>query len=111
MVGVRAISGRNSSRFLKDSLLSDRMHREMTRNTNDGTILRSLHVKAISRLREVLPPHDLVSGYEALVDPIHAKLAQNDAESKTLTTLRDALLPKLISGEVRAAKQAIREAI
>ena len=64
MVGVRAISGRSSPRFLKDSLLSDRMRREMTRNTNDGTILRSLHVKAISRLREVLPPYDLVSGYE-----------------------------------------------
>ena len=101
MVGVRAISGLSSPRFLKGSLLSDRMRHEMRRNTNDGTILRSLHVKAIGQLREVLPPYNLVSGYEALVDPIHAKLEQNDVESKTLTTLRNTLLPKLVSGEIR----------
>ena len=94
------------ARFLKDSLLSDRMRREMTRNTNDGTILRSLHVKAISRLQEVLPPYDLVSGYEALIAPVHAKLEQNDVESKTLAVLRDALLPRLVSGELRVRDAA-----
>ena len=89
MVGVRAILGRSLPGFLKDSLLSDRMCREMMRNTNDGTILRSLHVKAISQLQEVLPPYDLVSSYEALIAPVHAKLEQNDVESKTLASLRD----------------------
>ena len=101
MVGVRAISGRSAPRFLQASLLSNRMRREMTRHTNDGTILRSLHVKAISRLREVLPPYDLVSCYEASVDPVHAKLEQNDVESEALAAMRDAFLPKLISGVLR----------
>jgi type I restriction enzyme S subunit len=30
-----------------------------------------------------------------------AKVAQNERESRTLAALRDALLPKLISGELR----------
>ena len=109
MVGVRAILGRSLPGFLKDSLLSDRMCREMMRNTNDGTILRSLHVKAISQLQEVLPPYDLVSSYEALIAPVHAKLEQNDVESKTLATMRDVLLPKLVSGEIHlhAAERAV----
>ena len=106
MVGIRATLDRSLPRFLKDSLLSDRMRREMTRNTNDGTILRSLHVKAISQLQEVLPPYDLVSSYEALIAPVHAKLEQNDVESKTLAALRNALLPMLVSGELRVRDAA-----
>ena len=109
MVGIRAILDRSLPRFLKDSLLSDRMCREMMRNTNDGTILRSLHVKAISQLQEVLPSYDIVSSYEALIAPVHAKLEQNDVQSKTLATMRDALLPKLVSGEIplHAAERAV----
>jgi type I restriction enzyme S subunit len=30
-----------------------------------------------------------------------AKIAQSERESRTLAALRDALLPKLISGEIR----------
>ena len=36
-----------------------------------------------------------------LVEPLFAKAEANEYESRTLTALRDTLLPKLISGEVR----------
>ena len=71
----------------------------------------ALMVQDRSLKRGEAPVWGVVSSDTNLHPRHHAKLAQNDAESKTLTTLRDALLPKLISGEVRAAKQAIREAI
>jgi type I restriction enzyme S subunit len=39
--------------------------------------------------------------------PLHARIVSNERESRTLAALRDALLPKLISGELRV-KQAER---
>jgi type I restriction enzyme S subunit len=35
------------------------------------------------------------------VKPLHAKLVANLRESETLAAIRDALLPKLLSGEIR----------
>jgi type I restriction enzyme S subunit len=36
-----------------------------------------------------------------LTDPIYGRIEANWAESRTLKELRDTLLPKLISGEIR----------
>jgi type I restriction enzyme S subunit len=36
----------------------------------------------------------------SLIDPMFARMAANDRESRTLTDMRDLLLPKLMSGEV-----------
>jgi type I restriction enzyme S subunit len=38
--------------------------------------------------------------FDATVSEIHLKMADNDHQSRTLATLRDTLLPKLLSGEV-----------
>ena len=46
------------------------------------------------------------------VEPLLSKQALVTTESKTLTTLRDTLLPKLISGELRVkAAEKIVEAV
>lgn len=38
------------------------------------------------------------------VQPMSMKVVQNERESGTLAALRDTLLPKLISGELRVAE-------
>lgn len=43
----------------------------------------------------------IVQSFSAIAGPVLAKIAANEAESSTLATLRDTLLPKLISGELR----------
>ena len=48
-----------------------------------------------------LPPAAVLDDVSALIEPLDQKIAANDAESRTLADLRDALLPKLISGELR----------
>lgn len=45
-----------------------------------------------------------------LVEPLFSLASQNADESRILATLRDTLLPKLISGDLRAIKQAHRDA-
>ena len=47
------------------------------------------------------PCEDAIKGFESLARPIWSAIHAADAESRKLATLRDYLLPKLLSGQVR----------
>lgn len=53
----------------------------------------------------VIPDEPLIAAFTKLVQPWLAQVAHNVRESRTLAALRDTLLPKLLSGELRI-KQA-----
>lgn len=55
-----------------------------------------------------LPPPKLLKKFEGQVGLLFKKQAMNGAQSRTLAALRDALLPKLLSGEIRV-REAERE--
>jgi len=59
-----------------------------------------------------VPVPDDPDGFAKRVRPMLARVAANERESRTLAALRDALLPKLISGElrVRDAERAVEQA-
>ena len=59
----------------------------------------------------VFPGAALIRNYSSRVTPLIGMFLENDLESRTLAALRDALLPKLISGELREVRQTVREAI
>lgn len=48
----------------------------------------------------VVPPTQLQKVFGSTVEPLLKRIAENDHQSRTLATLRDALLPKLLSGEL-----------
>ena len=48
-----------------------------------------------------VPPPDIARCFDQLTAPLMVKIKANSAKSRTLATLRDTLLPKLISGERR----------
>ena len=50
---------------------------------------------------QVLPPLALLETFERLVSGFSHRVHQGNLETRTLAALRDTLLPKLISGEVR----------
>lgn len=50
-----------------------------------------------------LPPKELMAAFTEKVSPLYAQITDNLQQSRTLATLRDAQLPKLLSGELRAA--------
>jgi len=50
---------------------------------------------------QVLPPADVLEKFDEQVKPLFDRIHHNDEESRTLAALRDALLPKLLSGEIR----------
>lgn len=61
-------------------------------------------VKPIEVLASPMPvcPSGVVEYFEALVFPIREKVEQAKAENKTLAETRDYLLPRLMSGQIRA---------
>lgn len=58
----------------------------------------SSHLKGIEIC---LPSREVMNSFEAIVGSLFAKLIANEAENKTLAELRDLLLPKFMSGEIR----------
>jgi type I restriction enzyme S subunit len=59
-----------------------------------------------------VPPAVEVAAFEEVVTPLMNRMASNEAQSATLAALRDALLPKLVSGEIRVPEaEAAVEAV
>ena len=69
------------------------------------------HIKRahLSEAKLALPPDKLITAASRVVEPLYAKHLANERESLTLAALRDTLLPKLLSGELRV--KAVEEAL
>ena len=49
----------------------------------------------------IQPPPNLLARFEEIVSPIFEQMVEATNRSQTLATLRDTLLPRLISGQLR----------
>lgn len=54
----------------------------------------------VSGLLTVVPPKDLLSAFTKTVDPFFERVESGTSQMRDLASLRDALLPKLLSGEL-----------
>lgn len=68
-----------------------------------GTTVLHLAKQAVPSFQFPLPPVELVRQFDGLASPVLERLQGLADESEVLAALRDALLPKLISGELRIA--------
>ncbi len=67
----------------------------------EGTVFGAIGKKDFHAIACVLPPRRLVIDFEAILSAADTRLEIAEHESQTLVALRDTLLPKLISGELR----------
>ena len=89
-----------TGRFLQYWLRSD-AYWHLVRERATGTTRRSLNATVLSRFPLVDPPAAVLWAFASVVDSWRRRLVANVGEMETLAALRDALIPKLISGEVR----------
>src|ERR1035438_9138201 len=82
-------------------MVSDAMRNEISLKTDSGTILDSLNVRNIPRLRFVRPSNQVLRRFEDSCRPLRAKMELCCESTRTFTELRDTLLPRLISGQLR----------
>ncbi len=66
-----------------------------------GTKMPRTNWKDMSMFETVLPPVELAEAFTSFIFPMTQKIISNVHESQTLAAIRDALLPKLMSGELR----------
>jgi type I restriction enzyme S subunit len=55
----------------------------------------------LSEAKVLVPPAALLGAMDAYFAPLLARIVQNELQAQTLATLRDTLLPRLISGQLR----------
>ncbi len=67
----------------------------------DGAAYPAVRPEVVAATPIVRPRDGVIGRFSRAAGPLLAKTAQNERESHTLAALRDALLPKLISGELR----------
>lgn len=65
-----------------------------------GATMPNLNTGILAAVPLVMPSDDLLRAFAQLVDPLQNLVVARDAESGTLTRARDALLPRLLSGEL-----------
>jgi type I restriction enzyme S subunit len=75
--------------------------KEIEQYNDTGTVFGSISKGDFELFDVVLPPHELVDKFQKEVKPIDDKVIANVNQIRTLEKLRDTLLPKLMSGEVR----------
>ena len=74
-----------------------------------GTTFAEISKQNFRPIRVVLPSKELMSVFTAKVAPLYSKITANLHQSRTLATLRDTLLPKLLSGELSVAGGSFSE--
>ena len=113
--GTKAAMGRNMTcirlkrnkrlhAYFITVLLSRHMHAQIQSNTDEGTIMGALNVKNIPKLLFPIFDELTMNDLETLLYPIRKQIEYNNLQNQSLKALRDALLPKLMSGEIDVSK-------
>ena len=68
---------------------------------SEGTVFGSINKTSFEQIKILAPAKNIVSLFEKIVNPIDKKIEDNAQQIQTLSKIRDFLLPKLMSGDIR----------
>lgn len=66
-----------------------------------GSVFDTITTNTFKEHKIYLPKEDVILSFEEEVRSLFLKMLSNQTQIRTLTALRDTLLPKLMSGELR----------
>ena len=67
----------------------------------NGSTFMEISKKAFRPIPAVVPSSPVIQAFLAIASPLFGRLVSNEQQAQTLATLRDTLLPRLISGQLR----------
>ena len=73
---------------------------DFTTSASTGTKMPRTSWEIMTRYPVVLPPENIASTFEAMTQAALNQIVRNIHESRTLAALRDAFLPRILSGEL-----------
>jgi type I restriction enzyme S subunit len=103
--GVAAARHRSGSRSYTYQFMRS-LEEVFGRFEAEGTVFGSIGKKDFHAISCSRPPRAVIAEFEALLAPIDSRIDVTERESRTLAALRDALLPKLIQGQLRVKPEA-----
>ena len=79
---------------------------------SEGTVFGAINGKDLASIQIVVPSTEAIAAFNFQCLPMDESIQSNTLETEHLTTVRDTLLPKLISGELRIpdAERMLEEA-
>jgi type I restriction enzyme, S subunit len=83
------------------SLFCTKAYRQEILSGATGTTVKHTSPSRITAFKTVIPPPTLMTYFGQIATQFHLSIAMRCKQSRTLAMLRDTLLPKLFSGELR----------
>lgn len=74
---------------------------DIIEGSGNGSVFQEISKSVFKQLTIAIPSKVILKEFDEIVTPLFEKVKTNQIQIRTLTTLRDTLLPKLMSGEVR----------
>jgi type I restriction enzyme S subunit len=75
--------------------------REQVIGCTNGTTVNMMYIDGLTSPQFILPSEKAIQAFDKIVSPIFEMMENNEQQSRTLAQIRDALLPKLMSGEIQ----------
>jgi type I restriction enzyme S subunit len=98
---VRPLSNSGTPHFWFHQFVAPPFQRLLDKHTIQGATVNRIALKSFPDLPVLVPPLELREAFERVAAPIWRHIHENSAQAMTLTELRDALLPRLVSGQLR----------
>ena len=71
------------------------------RFNGEGTVFGSINKKAFEEMQIIVPTWNVISKFNSIASSMDCQIKRTEQESRRLAELRDTLLPKLMSGELK----------
>jgi type I restriction enzyme S subunit len=97
LAAIRHKKGYTSYAYYKAKSLQD----EFGVFEREGTVFGAISKSDLKSIKTTMPSEKLIRKFEDIVNPIDRQIYFNTLQIRTLESLRDTLLPKLITGEIR----------
>jgi type I restriction enzyme S subunit len=66
-----------------------------------GAVQKKINQTNLFSIPVIIPDEKILRAFNSITDPLKDKIFLNSKESDVLSSIRDTLLPKLISGELK----------
>ncbi|OYU28250.1 MAG: restriction endonuclease subunit S [Burkholderiales bacterium PBB2] len=95
--GLKGVAGDKYFTFLSTARLVDQLKRRA-----HGSVFDTITRDTLAGVNLVFPAdRDVIRVFEAAIEPLMLRILENLQQSRSLASLRDTLLPRLISGQLR----------
>ncbi|MDO4187320.1 MAG: restriction endonuclease subunit S [Bacteroidales bacterium] len=91
----------NEYQYFFDLLRQTQFFKEEIKSRAIGGVRQTLGYKDFSLIKVVYPPLEVIKGFNNIYKVLMLNKERNDTESSRLAELRDSLLPRLMSGELK----------